>query len=364
MKFTALPVNVGDAFLLRSSYGTTLVDGGQNRKHIRTLLKQEALLNDHINLLVCTHYDADHVNGIRGVLESGDYTFDEVWLPEILGSLAYTISEDLFGVLRKLREIEDVETDESNFEQEMPSVPDSPPPSADDPPINVMSLAAVQELLSWRGGLEFFAFALVPVLPLPSRLQGNPPVPLQAMLANLAAAVSVTLSTLSSGAYVRWFRYSSSLTNQKCGFGMSALNSTEVALTRFSPDVFLRALYLTTINVESLVFRFETDQHPDILFCADSDFSFTTAPITLQDASVVTAPHHGSESCSSAYGLIQGSDLVYVRSDRSQTKRPGATFKKQLHRYCTICRNRGPKQKVEVEYAGLVPTVVGKKCSC
>jgi len=120
MRFTALPVNVGDAFLLRSSYGTTLVDGGQNRKHILTLLKQEAPINNHINLLVCTHYDADHVNGIRGVLESGDYTFDEIWLPEILGSLAYTISEDLLGVLRKLRDIDDEETANLTLDREAP----------------------------------------------------------------------------------------------------------------------------------------------------------------------------------------------------------------------------------------------------
>lgn len=363
MKFTALPVNVGDAFLLRSSYGTALIDGGQNRKHIRTLLQQEALPNNHINLLVCTHYDADHVNGIRGVLESGVYTFDEVWLPDILGSLAYTISENLLGVLCELRKINDGETSKLIIEQGMPSVPD-PPPSADDPPINVMSLAAVKELLSWCGGFEFLALALVPVFPLPNCLSVSPSVPLQPMLVNLAAAVSVTLSILSSGANIRWFRYSPSLTNQKCGFGMSALNSKQVAVTRFSPSAFLQALYLTTINVESLVFRFETDQHPDILFCADSDFSFTTAPIKLKDASVVTAPHHGSESCSNAYGLIQGSDLVYVRSDRSQTKRPGVTFKNQPRRYCTICRNHGPKQKVEIEYNGLIPTVFGKKCSC
>jgi len=184
------------------------------------------------------------------------------------------------------------------------------------------------------------------------------------MLANLSAAVSVTASPLSSGAHVRWFKYCSPPANQQCGFGMCAVNSTQVAVTRFSPDAFLQALCLTTINVESLVFKFETNQHPDVLFCADSDFSFASTPIALKDGSVVTAPHHGSESCASAYGLIQGSDLIYIRSDRSQTVRPGVTFKNQSLRYCTICGNRGPKQKVEVQYTGTVPTVYGKTCSC
>jgi beta-lactamase superfamily II metal-dependent hydrolase len=106
MKFTALPVKRGDAFLLRSQCGTVLVDAGQNRTHILKLLKHERITKRHINLLVCTHYDADHINGIIGILESQDFTFDEIWLPEILGSLSYTLSEDLIGILRKLREID------------------------------------------------------------------------------------------------------------------------------------------------------------------------------------------------------------------------------------------------------------------
>ena len=145
---------------------------------------------------------------------------------------------------------------------------------------------------------------------------------------------------------------------------MSAINSIETGVNRYSPDVFLAMLYLTTINIESLVFKFESGQHADVLFCADSDFSFTTTPIQLKSGSIVTAPHHGSESCRNAYGLIQGSNLVFIRSDKSQTSGPGPTFLGQPIRYCTICRNKGPKQKVEVRYVGNSPQVAGKKCTC
>jgi beta-lactamase superfamily II metal-dependent hydrolase len=61
MKFTALPVKVGDAFLLETTEKhTILVDGGMNQSHIIQLLNNPHIKNNHITLLVCTHYDADH----------------------------------------------------------------------------------------------------------------------------------------------------------------------------------------------------------------------------------------------------------------------------------------------------------------
>jgi len=95
MHFTVLPVNVGDSFLLRQSGSSILVDGGKNRSHIVKLLTQELGPTRHVNVLICTHYDADHVNGILSILRSQKFTFDEIWLPEILGSLSYTISVKL-----------------------------------------------------------------------------------------------------------------------------------------------------------------------------------------------------------------------------------------------------------------------------
>lgn len=93
MKLTALPVNVGDSFLLRDEDKIILVDGGMNKTHILNLLRKEQIPNDHIDLLVCTHYDADHINGIIGILKSQKFTFKEIWLPEILGSIGYTLSK-------------------------------------------------------------------------------------------------------------------------------------------------------------------------------------------------------------------------------------------------------------------------------
>jgi hypothetical protein len=352
MKFTALPVKRGDSFLLHSPSGTILVDAGHNKKHILELLKKEHINSRHINLIVCTHYDADHINGILGILESQDYTFGEIWLPEILGSLSYTLSEDLISILRRLREIDSVNrltrnAPGSNTIEEDTRIPEDSP----------IRLASLDNMLQARYCPFAFEDAVL-------RHESSSTIPIQAMHTNMRAALGIVHSALSSGACVRWFKYTNALTNIEYGFGMIALNSTETGLTRYSPDVFLCRLYLTTKNVESLVFKFSCDQHPDILFCADSDLSFTRTPINLKNDSVVTAPHHGSDSCNNAYNLINGSNLIYVRSDQSQRKRPGSGYLNQQDRYCTICRNRGPQQKVEISYTGSTPTVIGQKCMC
>ncbi|MEW6262428.1 MAG: hypothetical protein AB1641_05065 [Thermodesulfobacteriota bacterium] len=360
MNFRALPVYVGDAFLLHSPFGTTLVDAGQNKKHILKLLKQERITKNHFNLLVCTHYDADHIKGIIGILESQSYTFDEIWLPEILGSLAYTVSETLMDILKRLRNLnpEDVE----NLIQKAKDISrnETPPKIPEDSPIKTANLDTLKDYLQfYRYHEHLFLIHHVLDWPSPSDL------PIQAMLTNLNAAMTAVSSSLSSGAHVRWFHYSKDMTNKHYDdFGMSTLNSIETAVTLYKPDVFLQQLYLTTINVESLVFKFSCENYPEVLFCADSDLSFTNNHIKLKDESVVTAPHHGSDSCNNAYGRIDGSDLIYVRSDRSQTQRPGKGFLGQSNRYCTICRNKGPKQKVEVSYKGGTPKVRGKKCKC
>lgn len=363
MRLTALPVKIGDAFLLRSPGAIILVDAGQDKKDILKLLKREHPSNNHINLLVCTHYDMDHVNGILGILESDEYTFDEIWLPEILGSLAYTISEKLIPILQKLRESDSEEIANTIIQGRNKREPETSSPITENPPIRIASLNALRHF--WLDALYHNPFTLSLW-----RHMSHPiffDVPIQAMLVNLSLAVSAVQFSLASGAHVRWFKYSASLTDNDCGFGMTAINSSETGVTRYSPDVFLNALYMATvsaINVEALVFKFGIADQPNVLFSSDSDFSFTARPISLRQASIVTAPHHGSETCSCAYRLFQGSNLIYVRSDKSQMRRPGQTFMNQANRYCTICRNKGPARKVVVRYKCNKPVVSRGKCIC
>lgn len=117
MTFSALPVNVGDSFLLRDDNKIILVDGGMNQQHIVQLLQHEQIPDNHIDLLVCTHYDADHINGIIGILKSQKFTFKEIWLPEILGSIGYTLSKKIRELFKDLRENRiDLEIKTSEYE--------------------------------------------------------------------------------------------------------------------------------------------------------------------------------------------------------------------------------------------------------
>ena len=77
--FTAIAVGQGDAFFLRKHGFTCLVDGGRSRAGFPILFRDVTKLKS-IDVIVCTHNDADHANGVLGLLESG-FPVREVWLP-------------------------------------------------------------------------------------------------------------------------------------------------------------------------------------------------------------------------------------------------------------------------------------------
>ena len=65
-----LDVGQGDAILIRTpSHHTILVDGGPDQNVIAQLNRVMPLWNRHIDLLVLTHPQADHVTGLLDVLE-------------------------------------------------------------------------------------------------------------------------------------------------------------------------------------------------------------------------------------------------------------------------------------------------------
>lgn len=75
--FVALPVGQGDAFILVRD--GKRVDGG---KSARTLIRLLALeRTEHIDVVVCTHNDQDHAEGIAGLFENAACSVGEVWLP-------------------------------------------------------------------------------------------------------------------------------------------------------------------------------------------------------------------------------------------------------------------------------------------
>lgn len=99
MEFIALPVKKGDSFLLKNEGKNYVIDGGISETAIVNMVKKE-INNQSIQILVCTHYDKDHINGVIGLINS-DIDINEIWLPSIfarafrhLDEYSYLFKED------------------------------------------------------------------------------------------------------------------------------------------------------------------------------------------------------------------------------------------------------------------------------
>jgi len=351
MKFKALPVRCGDSFLIECEGKTILVDGGKNQRDIITIINKENIHNHHIDLLICTHYDADHINGIVGLLKSNKYSFNEVWLPEIFGSIAYSFANGTNEIFQYLRYFENFEFNDNQLDYDNQQQPLA---DNDDDSYELID----NERLSYL--IENKLFDLEYRFHFGNRHLNEHYFKMINNWHNISALVN---QSISSGAYIRWFSYRNNITNQTYRYDIYPKNSVQTKITKYPPVLFFQILYLTTINKESLVFLFNKEMFPNILFSADSDFSFCNN-INLKDNSIVTAPHHGSESNDIVYSKIVGNNLIFVRSDNSQIKRPGQGYLNQSRRYCTICRNINQKQKVELILSNGIFTTNANRCVC
>ena len=187
------------------------------------------------------------------------------------------------------------------------------------------------------------------------------------MMRNMYNISSLINCSLNSGAYIRWFSYQNKRTHTSYGFDIFCENSLQTDITLYDEQLFSKILYLTSlseINKKSLVFMYQNDDKLNVLFTADSNLDFYSIPITLKDNSIITAPHHGSSANDNAYSKINGNNLIFVRSDQSQIKRPGTQYLSQNNRYCTICKNKTPKQKVELIQVKSKFKTKARTCTC
>lgn len=222
MKFTALPVNVGDSFLLYVNGKYVLVDGGMNKTHIITLLNKERIPNRHIHYLICTHYDADHINGIIGILESGKYTFDELWLPEIFGSIGYTVSERLKDILIYWRENNFDTDDFLNDNITVEETDNFHNNSANSfERLDTKVLAELIDKYIFCPGFIFSRYIF------PTSINVK-------MMNSLHKICSLLTNALYSGSYIRWFKYCGVYKHYQCPHNLYAENAMETAITLYS----------------------------------------------------------------------------------------------------------------------------------
>lgn len=351
--FTAIPVGQGDAFLLERADGTTiLVDGGR----ARTVFASQFMSlrpTTAIDVVVCTHADADHAEGLVGLLEASLTTVREVWLPGRWTERLVQLCDQPANFLEELVGDVMAEKDAADLESlgGTESVPDADEAELDPERIDAALGSEgrlAPDILDALGGGGF-----------PWAYTGNRRGSLLAEAVQVAARIrKVARSAHHHGARIRWFDFELAQRRGASAGGepfLRPVNSVELTTRVLRPSVrALGFLGLSVANRESLVFMAPEDaKNSAVVFCADSDLT-SVRSVSARRTPVVTAPHHGAEANARAYDRIRSAlppdlDPQWVRSDGNYHTRPGATYLDAAHRVCTVCRaSPRPKQLVHL----------------
>lgn len=392
-KFIAIPVGQGDAFYLERKDVSILVDGGRGVAGFPGNFNIHTG-RDHANILVCTHNDADHANGILGFLKGG-LGCDEIWLPGIWSSKLYEILGSFDDVYNKLfwevKDLLDSRSDDALLDiktlEDYSDRLDDLNSNQDDyqrpEPINsssgwtktcVSKIEKAEPWERWSSADPWPFFHCVKEVNLPGAGR-------HLWWSAIVAAHQIreiAIEAFHRGVKVRWFEYN---TNNPGGGKPNILvpvNSREQKDFLSFSGTLLNCLALTVSNKESLVFLSpSSEQSPGVLFTADSDLNSVKLISTHLRGALVTAPHHGSEANRNAYTVVNtaaedySQKLRWVRSDGRYRNRPGATYLgiPSGQRLCTICRHKSGKlsKKQRLHFYEREGTWVRKRtnhCSC
>jgi len=314
MKFTALAINNGDSFLLENEGKRILVDTGLRSLNCLNELNLKGI--QKIDIVVITHYDSDHMGGLIELLNS-NIDIPEVWLPDNFKRIQLTLLEDNSNLLRYLKNIDVQPEDEYGTYDVI----------EDSVPLENSNRFGYTLFDVYQDGIILFNLTNLRKVNI-SKIEE---------IVNVCHARRKNVKWLHYTGFLQGFRISSTMIGLNCKVNRN--------LSPYKDD--LEALYfLSRINHESLVLKYHTNGLPEILFTADSGFEFLNSnqSISLENDSIVTAPHHGSASPENArgYGLIKGSNLIYVRSENSRVTTLSRLYinrrQSGLLNYCTKCR--------------------------
>jgi hypothetical protein len=366
--FTAIAVGQGDSFFFQKENITALIDGGKSKSGFAQQFK-EVTKRNAVDILVCTHNDADHALGVRGFLEDG-LKCKEVWLP---GSWSTRLADLLLKPSEFFEElVNKIGTMDLSAETPSPLLESLGDEFSKGESTDSRSIESHEPLDTLWEAIERAEASNVfwpCFLPLPfldawlvacytSRRSQEK----QSWFRLLSEAVSaanrirdISIAAYDSGAEIRWFEYHPSISFGGRPSFLIPVNAREIAYVPKKPWSALEYLALTTVNRESLVFQTAPDEHRvQVLFTADSDLSFSQN-IPWSDGMIVTAPHHGSEANSSAYARFTSETkknlhVIWVRSDGRSRNRPGTSYLRvRGDRFCTLCRG-GHSSKQHIRF--------------
>jgi len=319
----------------------------------------------HLDVVVCTHIDADHANGIVGLLTELPIPIREVWLPGTWAGRFEDLVVEPADFWKELaRDIGEVEEEVGNLEEYYEQARErlrlriETPEPACSPERDSSTKKWLVEILGRQGFQPPWKVFLCDVY---HRIRGWIPFQWWEKLwfECLEAAnriKTIAEAALNAGAKIRLFEFveSPGLVSGGWRDQLEPVNCCEVRPRRSRVSA-LFYLALTKANRESLVFYApEQDDTPGTLFTADSDLAGGLIHLPSPSTNlVVTAPHHGAEQNALAYAKVRewiaAHKAIWVRSDSGTKRRPGKTFKNQPKRLCTLCNSwNAPKAPVRL----------------
>ncbi|MBB1476576.1 hypothetical protein ACQKE9_16065 [Shewanella vesiculosa] len=360
-KFISISVNQGDAFYLERAERRILVDGGKSRNGF-TRQFSRTTNSEFIDILVCTHADADHINGLLGLLDEG-FCVAEVWLPGVwtsrLEDLINRPDEFIFEVYREIRD-KDLDYGvnlEDTYESINPDCIENV--RSDDPNIEISKIYSAIEAQEQNNEWKFDYFPdLLYYRHVYEMRNRNIDIYVDA-IQTAEKIREMAILAYHSGAKIRWFEFGQAPT-PTCGERyLKPINSREIFQISKRKSA-LDYLTLSKANKESLVFHSPTENgRANVLFSADSDLAFNYNLQHVGSDSIITAPHHGSEHNKNAYQELAKLNVItdesiLIRSDGKYKSRPGNSYLQSVaKRACTLCRPFiTPKQNVIFESDG------------
>jgi len=351
MDFVAIDVPKGDSFFLYDPLEkrTFLVDGGtENYSSIYTGITNKVLFEllsrdtTHLDVLICTHYDYDHISGVIGLLEdyifgSKGFSIGELWLPDFFRRLAATWRYNVWGIQTRI--------DDPNF-------------------INIFTDDQMEHEIEIR------------------RIHGSKS-PIDMTVKIINRLIYNCFEFIILGGRIRWLEYDNNVVDALVSteYKMYGINCYEVkrSISFYTEEELI--FHLTRINEESLVFRYNevNEDLPNILFTSDSDFSFCHSKTVNYNpsTSIITTPHHGSNHprhenvYNSLYSI--GRNFTLVRSDFSGSGRPKSTPPKYnskflshnvISRFCTNCNDGSRWGNLSFRFDSSWSQVSTASCKC
>lgn len=368
-RFIAIPVAQGDAFYLERANLSVLVDGGRNRSAFATMF-QGITGKNSVDIVVCTHNDADHTEGVTGYLESG-LRCNEVWLPgrwlsvlpdvlkpfvdvfvELIGDVSKTV--EMANIREGSTDRLSLETYGEYLQEQLGEFDNEDGSEKVGERIGEDGWTeTLVDMLERAEPWDEFNFRLWPGIDLDrfysTRYWRLGPTQIQLLFSAIEAASrirAIAIEAYHRGIPVRWFEYGLSAPSGGVP-ELKPINATAIVRVKPRVGTLFRYLTLTVSNKESLVFWSPpADQQPGVLFTADCDLAGCRLPLQFRGA-LVTAPHHGSEANAQAYREVTSaaqqfdSTITWIRSDGRYRSRPGSAYLAiSSRRFCTICRRK------------------------